>query len=298
MDARALIASESRSKRSARIQWLVAARRVAVVALLLLVPASAHAHDYWLAPRNYTPSIDEPVTIDLFVGDHLVPEQSRPNDPGKVHRFTLHHRRGHEDLTRSLVAGADPILERAFERDGLALFGLERNWVDITLPDDRFTHYLEHEGLADMQALREQRGPRAEEHERYTRSIKTLVRVGERSRNRLHRRPLGHRMEIVLLDDPSRMRAGELLRAKVLFGGEPLRDVRVSALNSREAGVVTFTSNTDSHGVARFTIDQPGMWLVRLVHMQPCETRRDEEGCDEGADWRSYWASFSFSVSG
>jgi hypothetical protein len=32
-----------------------------------------------------------------------------------------------------------------------------------------------------MQALREQQGPRAEERERYTRSIKTLVRVGDRS---------------------------------------------------------------------------------------------------------------------
>lgn len=266
-------------------------------ALLCLLPSSVHAHDYWLAPRDFTPAVDQPVAIDLFVGDHLIPEQSRPHDPAKVHQFTLHHRCGHEDLTRSLATGADPVLERAFERDGLALFGLERNWVDITLPDDRFTYYLEHEGLTQMQALRERRGPKAEERERYTRSIKTLVRVGDRSRNRLHRKALGHRMEIVLLDDPTKLQPGDDLRAKVLFGGKPLPDVGVHALHSRDVGVVTFPAHTDSRGVARFVIDQPGMWLVRLVHMQPCDSRRSEEAC-ETADWRSYWASFSFAVGG
>jgi uncharacterized GH25 family protein len=270
-------------------------RRLALITLLCLAPASTHAHDYWLAPRDFTPQIDQVVTIELLVGDHLVPEQSRPHDPAKVHGFTLHHRCGSEDLLRSVAAGADPLIERTFERDGLALFALERNWVDITLPDDRFTYYLDHEGLSEMQALREQQGPRTEERERYTRSIKTLIRIGDRSRNRLHRKVMDHRMEIILLDDPTRMRAGDELRAKVLFAGKPLRDVRVNALHSREAGVMTFSAFTDSRGVARFRIDEPGMWLVRLVHMQPCAPRRTEEAC-ETADWRSYWASFSFEV--
>jgi hypothetical protein len=34
---------------------------------------------------------------------------------------------------------------------------------------------------------------------------------------------------------------------------------------------------------------------VIKVYMQPCEPHRGEEGCEE-ADWRSYWASFSFAV--
>lgn len=105
-------------------------------------------------------------------------------------------------------------------------------------------------------------------------------------------------MEIVLLDDPSRMKAGEQLRAKVLFAGKPLRNATVSALHARKTGVATFQSTTDGRGVARFHIDKPGMWLVRLVHMQSCDTRRGEEGCEANNDWRSYWASFSFSVDG
>ncbi len=88
-------------------------RRVALLSLLVLAPASAHAHDYWLAPRDYTPAVGEPVTVDLFVGDHLVPQSSRPHDPDKADSFTLRHRCSHEDLTRSLAAGADPVLERA-----------------------------------------------------------------------------------------------------------------------------------------------------------------------------------------
>ncbi|PRQ00477.1 Nickel uptake substrate-specific transmembrane region [Enhygromyxa salina] len=264
--------------------------------MLLSCPVTAHAHDYWLAPRDYTPAIDEPVTIDLFVGDHLVPEASRPHDPAKVHGFELRHRCAHEDLTRSSAAGADPVVDgRTFERDGLGLFGLEREWVDITLSDEKFTFYLEHEELTDMQAVRGQQAPRVEEHERYTRSIKSLIRVGERSRGRLHRKPLGHRMEIVLLDDPYRMQPGEPLRAKVLFAGKPLAGVAVSALHSRVNGVVTARGTTDAGGVVAFMIDQPGAWLLRLVYMQPCAGRRDEDACAT-ADWRSYWASFSFAV--
>jgi uncharacterized GH25 family protein len=241
-------------------------RRVGLLALLLLLcPTGAHAHDYWLAPRDFNPNNHDRTTWPRFT-----PSRSTIADP--------------------------VIVERAFEREGHVLLGLERNWVDITLSDDRFAFYLEHEGLTEMQALREQQGPRAEENERYTRSIKSLIRVGDRSRRRLHRKVLGHRMEIVLLDDPFRTRVGGQLRAKVLYGGKHLRGVTLSALHSREGGVVTMRADTDARGVASFVIDQPGMWLLRLVYMQHCEPHRGEEGC-ESADWRSYWASYSFAMS-
>ena len=44
---------------------------------------------------------------------------------------------------------------------------------------------------------------------------------------------------------------------------------------------------TDATGHARLRLNQPGMWLVKAVHMVPAPPGLD-------ADWASYWASLTF----
>ncbi len=267
------------------------ARALPLLLALLGLPSSAQAHDYWLEPRDFTPEVDEPFTVDLVLGDHFVREQTRPHDPQRARRFELRTRCKTLDLTQGLAEGADPVIEdRSLERAGLVLIGLERDWVDITLADDQFTEYLDHEGLDEVARMRDEQGHRAQERERYIRSVKTLLRVGDRSHRALHRKRLGHAMEIVLLDDPYRRDPGERVRAKVLLEGKPLAGVRVTALHRRADGKVReLWASTDRRGVAEIEVDA-GVWLLRSVHMVPCT------GTCEGANWRSYWASFSFAV--
>jgi len=265
--------------------------RRALATLLLLFPLSAAAHDYWLAPERFALQLGQPLTIDLRLGGHFVAEESRPYQPSRTESFVLVNGRGTVDLKPHAVDGSTPVVDGVVvDAPGPALIGMERDWIDIKLPDDRFTSYLKHEGLTEIMALRDREGHRATERECYTRGLKSLVRVGDAEGPPVHAKVLGHRLEIVLLDDPHRLGPAGELRAKVLHRGQPLVGAQVTAHHRPgpdRGKVTTYTADTDDAGIARFTVDPPGAWLLRMVHMVPCKE------CSY-TDWESYWTSFSF----
>jgi uncharacterized GH25 family protein len=46
--------------------------------LLLSLPTSSFAHDYWLEPESFRPHPDETIALHLFVGEKLTSEAERP----------------------------------------------------------------------------------------------------------------------------------------------------------------------------------------------------------------------------
>ena len=105
---------------------------------------------------------------------------------------------------------------------------------------------------------------------------------------------MGQRLEILLENDPGRMKSDKVLTVKVLFEGKPLAGARVFACR-REAGgqeVVALPATTSALGLAEFKLDQTGLWLVRLVHFRVPTERKPEST----APWESFWASYSFTT--
>ena len=271
--------------------------RALLLLLLLAAPTTALAHDYWLAPERFTLPVGDALRVDLRLGGHFEAEESKPWQPGRTKSFVLVTADGTVDLRERAKDGAVPVLEGLVpEFEGPGLIGMERRWIDIELTDAKLTDYLAHEGLTEIAALRKEQGHREMERECYMRSLKSLVRVGEGKGKgkgaELHRRVLGHRIEIVLLDDPYQLDPGDELRARVLWKGKPLPNALVTAHHrpAPERGTVgTLTARTDADGEVSFRIAAGGAWLLRLVHMVPCR------GCSY-TDWESYWTSFSFAV--
>jgi uncharacterized GH25 family protein len=269
-------------------------RMLTTLFLLALAPASALAHDYWLAPERFELPVGAALQVDLRLGGHFEAEESRPYQQKRTKSFVLVTPDGTLDLKQHAKADAMPVLAGLVpEFEGPGLIGMERHWIDIELADAKFTDYLAHEGLDAITKLRDQEGHREVERECYTRGLKSLVRVGGgEDAEGLHRRVLGHRIEIVLLDDPYRLDPGDTLRAQVLWKGKPLPDALVTAhhrpaLDKGKVG--TLTARTNADGEVSVRLEAGGAWLLRLVHMVPC---RD---CGY-TDWESYWTSFSFAV--
>jgi hypothetical protein len=78
------------------------------------------------------------------------------------------------------------------------------------------------------------------------------------------------------------------MRAQVLFDDGPLDGRVVTAYWCSSDGIVsTHRSKTDIQGVASFPVEGSGPWLLKLVHLIPCDL------C-EGVDWESHWAAFSY----
>ena len=121
------------------------------------------------------------------------------------------------------------------------------------------------------------------------RSIKALTTTAS-NRAPVHDVVLGHPIEIVLLDDPYAAARGDKLRVEVLLEGAPLPRAPVTAhVRLPGGGVRTARARTNRRGVARIELTDPGVWLVRLVHLRPCDE------CTH-TDWESFWASYSFAV--
>ena len=154
----------------------------------------------------------------------------------------------------------------------------------ITLPGAKFTEYLKEEGLERIIALRAQRGETdAEAREAFSRCAKTLLSAGVAQG--AGDRALGFTLELIAEKNPYALQPGQTLPVRLLYEDQPIEGVLVVAINKKNpADKVSARSGRD--GRVQLALAQPGMWLVKAVHMV------ETDGGD--AQWSSYWASLTF----
>ncbi len=280
--------------------------------------APALAHDIWLHAERFRLERGETLVVRQLVGDELEADlsgletsQELPLLLDMTPRFTLMTPAGEVDLLGERRA-VKPVLERALDFEGPALVAMEHAILYTEFTSAEFLEYLEHEGL-DPERYREHMGSAPIQTEGYQRTLKCLVRVGPGvpdgpgAASDLPGRALGQPLEILLLQDPTRLDPGDDLDVRVLLHGEPLAGQVVNAYHASEkasekasgegsgAGAVAkLRARTDAGGTARFRLGGAGVWLLRLVHLAPCSERSGVDCADTA--WESYWSAYSFAI--
>ncbi len=248
------------------------------------------SHDYWFEARPFILDPGDTLDLHLLVGDDGHVELERALEKKMTPSFLLVSARGETDLLEEGRDGTRPVLRCVLDRPGLWLVVMERDFSRITLTRQAFMDYLEHEEIADDRRLLQHMGDRAQQRERYARSVKTLVRVrGGENGTPLYRHVFGHPYELILLDNPYALRGGGTLRVQVLRHGRPAPGKKVMAQHLPESDFRELIAVSDTSGRVTFHLPQGGEWLVRSLDLYPCR------GCDT-IDWESHWASFSFLV--
>jgi len=259
-----------------------------LMAFTVIIPSSARAHEYWLEPDRFFLRVNENSPVSLFLGQGLRVEESRPFQPAKTTSFQLLSASGNFDLSGSVKEGDAPLFSFSADRQGNYLLSMERNLTYITLSAEKFEEYLREDGMEYVIAERERLGETGKPgKERYTRYIKSLIQVGDR-RDRTYARKVGHKLEIVPVENPYSKRIGDTLPMVILFNGRPLAGRTVFVDNRDGVQHMSQSLSSDENGRIDIKLDKKGVWLVRLVFMQRCE-----KYC-EGADWESFWSAFSF----
>ena len=255
------------------------------LSLLLVAPALASAHDCWMEADEYHVPEGAKVVVHLNLGESLTREEEKPFEKERTERFELRLQNDVRDLLAGTSEGAKPLFTDMLPGSGPFLFSMVRGSTVIELEQAKFDEYLAHESITLPQ-----HPAKHMERERYWRFIKLLGRSGEDTETDLHHRFTGMQYEIVLLQNPFTMHAGDEQIVQLLFDTKPLANAAVSALHrSADGTLVELKGVSDARGVARFTLTQPGVWLIRSIHMRPCK------GCKD-ADWESFWATYSFAV--
>lgn len=258
-----------------------------VLFLGLLLPASsAFAHDYWLVPEKFSLDPEESVKVHLYYGDELKIENERPFQKDRTPRLEQISTEGTLDLIPTSVDGQNPFANLSFPKPGSYVLAMDRNAQNIVLKGPEFTQYLKEEGLSDILARRK---PNTPGRERYARSIKALIQVGERITD-IPLKPLSQRLEILPLQNPLRLKPGYVLTVQLIFEGFPLMNRQIQAYHLEDGKLAIQNRRTDPQGKASFRLDQPGSWLIRTVHMRPCKQK-----CRD-TDWESFWSSLSFAI--
>ena len=181
--------------------------------LILLLTASfvawfAFAHEYLLSAYKYRLQKGDTLEVHLFVADGFNVQLERPFQKAPTKAFELLTANGAVDLSKT-EDGALPIINRNVDFDGGGLLHLERDYARIKLATPKFFDYLKEDHLEGIapQVIK----AKPEQRERYTRYIKCLVQSGAVYNDTLYKTVTGQTFEIVLLQNPYRLYAGNII---------------------------------------------------------------------------------------
>lgn len=268
------------------------------ITLAGLAPVSAGAHDLWIQPSTFHPKVGELVRIELRIGHPAAGGETVLRDEGHLERFVLVG----PDVETPVpgLDGEDPAGWVRPTVPGSHILALRSREAVSVLPARTFESYLTEEGLEEVIDSRARRNESGEPgRERFSRALKALLDVegaGDSPSAEPADRPLGLRLELILLDDPRALPPGAPLAVELRFEGRPLAGALVDAHpleGSSEASNgrhgPTLRARTDERGRAAFELSAERAWVLTAVHM----VRAPGEGEE---DWQSVWTALTFEL--
>lgn len=264
-------------------------RIVVLTAALTLAASLLAAHELFLKLERYFVEPHTPVRIAVLNGTFAESESPVARDrladlsvvspAGRLHLDTLAWVPESTATTLTVQAGDA----------GTYVVGASLKPRMIELSAQDFNAYLEHDGIPDILALRRERGELDRPAtERYHKHVKAVFQAGERRSGNFDR-VLGYPAEIVPLNNPYALSAGGTLRVRALVDGQPVKNQLVFAGGENAEGAFEEQSARTRHdGTVEFTLDTPGRWYIRFIHMAPVSA--------PDMDYESKWATLTFAV--
>lgn len=259
-------------------------RRWFAAAALALAAGTIRAHDFWIEPASFTPPLNSTLAVRLRVGEHFAGDLV-PRSAERIERFALKDAEGERSVAG--LEGADTAGLVRIAAPGLQVLGYRSRRATIELDAAKFESYLGMEGLEWLSQLRAEVGQTASPgREVYSRCAKALLAVGAATSD--VDRPFGFPLELMAEANPYALAPGQEFPVKLIFEGAPLRGALVAALQ-RERPDERLVARSDAAGRVMFRLPQPGVWMIKAVHMVPAPSETE-------ADWESFWASLTFEV--
>jgi uncharacterized GH25 family protein len=247
--------------------------------------ANLAAHDFWIEPSLYRPSIGEPVQLTLRVGQDFGGDSL----PYITDWFSDYRVVGPlEEYPIEAVVGDDPAGEFAADAPGYYAIGYRSTQNFVELEPVKFRNYLAAEGLDAIIASREDNGlADSNGRELYSRCAKSLIEYGGPDSVAGFEAVFGYTLELIPEENPYRLSPGDTLPMQLLYESEPIENVLVIAFTN-DRPERKLEARTDSAGRVRLDLPHAGIWLIKAVHMIPTPPSESR------ADWESFWASLTF----
>ncbi len=244
----------------------------------------AQAHEFWIAPLDYTPRLESSVTAALKVGQ-MMEGTDYPYLSNRFQSFTITTRRGTRDARG--MEGDSPALHYSADEPGLNIIAYHATPHQLSFDTlAEFAEYLEYEGLGEVvKTHRERDLPVTDISESYIRCAKALVQIGPVTELDQDR-STGMPFEIIAETNPY-VDGLESLSVILTWQGKPVAGRQIAIF--RYDGKVTRTlAVTGADGKAVIPLSGGGEFLLNAVNIEPV---------NEGdIAWKSHWASLTFGL--
>jgi uncharacterized GH25 family protein len=248
--------------------------------LLLLICATARAHDFWIEPSTFRPAPGVTFTASLLVGQDFGGDVV-PRNAALIEKFVVRDAAGEHAVNG--FENQDPAGYVRLDTAGVAVIGYRSRPVPLALTAAKFEESLRLEGLDSIIALRKARGESQKpDKEIFSRCAKAIIVAGGGAATGRAKEPLGFRLELV----PESGLGSGPLTVRLLYEGKPLANALIVALQ-RDDPALRVQARSDAAGRVTLPLAKGGVWLIKSVHIIPAPAA-------SGAEWESLWASLTF----
>lgn len=264
--------------------------RYLLAALLFGLCSTLAAHDLFLKLSDYLVRANAAVRITALNGTFT--SSSNAVARSRVADLSLVGPAGRErlDTARLSAAGTRTLITARTGPSGTYVLGLSIRPSEITLQGQQFNAYLREEGLDHILEARQRAGELDRKAtERYAKHVKIIFQAGN-SRSDQYGAVFGYPVEIVPLQNPYALRAGDTLRVRLLVNGAPAAGSEALAGGRSLAGGPLRTQHlrADADGIVPVRLSSAGTWYVKFISM----TRVSEPKLD----YVSQWATITFAI--
>lgn len=222
--------------------------------LTALAVGKIEAHETWLAPSEFAASVGSEIQFSLTSGMNF-PKLEYAIKPERI--SICRCRQGKTNLPLQF-------------REKFPKAGLLTAWVvlfpkTLELSEKEVAEYFEEIAApAEMRAFWNRLKAHHQWRETYTKCAKTFVAVGHASADSSWQEPVGMPLEIIPLNDPTKLRAGENFSVELRENGKPVAHASVGLIANRKR----IFQQTDEAGRATFVLEKEGPALFFAVQLE------------------------------
>lgn len=258
-----------------------------LVLVLILLPILAVAQPYWWQPTSFYPEVGKPCVMSWVDGVNF------------TRKPLLFNREQFSSIDQIDVTGQKSVLLFWKNEDqdqltitpatsGNHLVVAQTVPIHSELAAEDFNAFLKEYGQDEVYFKREATGKlRVSGKQLQSHHIKLLLQVGDQHTD-VYKQNTGLPLEIIPENNPYQLKAGEVMRFKILYNGKPLFGARVKVWNRKDNRTTLQNIYTEKDGTMETRISAGGVWMVSVVHLVPTT--------DKQAEYRSYWSGLVFGL--
>ena len=239
------------------------------------------AHEMWLEPINFVPTINETLSAHIKVGQNFNGE-SYPYIKSETKSLKLFNQQKIIKLKHR--DGDYPAIQSPMKQNGLYVLSYESIPEKVNYENfNKFKEFLEEQDIWNKWSKENPSYIISTINVIFTRYAKSLIQTGKSIDQDFNTQLL---FEIIALENPYSAKNKEGIKVLLLYKNKPFANSLITVFNK----INNITSKqkiiTDAKGEAYIPLKKQGTYLLSAVHFI--------KNNNKDADWHSLWASLTF----